>query len=358
MTALPHADAVVIGGGFFGCAIALELRRLGLARVVLCERQSALMRRASYVNQARTHNGYHYPRSLGTAESSHRNFARFIDDYQFAIKFDMESIYAIAATSRVNATQFMSFCAKIGAPCVEAPRRLSRLFDEDLIEEAFVAREFVFDADLIARDAERRLAAAEIDVRLSTSARVERIGHLDVTVATTTGHLSAGLVVNCTYAAIDDVGIPLGAALKCELTEMILIRPPMELEKLGVTVMDGPFFSTLPFPARQLHSLSHVRFTPHEAGTGRDFAQARPVRSNAVAMLRDATRYLPCLSNAAMVRSIFELKAILLRNEVDDGRPILFEVSPQSDRIITILGSKIDNVYDAIDAVRSHRWGH
>jgi glycine/D-amino acid oxidase-like deaminating enzyme len=358
MTALSYADAVVIGGGFFGCAIALELSRLGLARIVLCERQPALMRRASYVNQARTHNGYHYPRSLGTAESSHRNFERFIEDYRFAVKFDMESIYAIAATSRMNATQFMSFCAKIGAPCVEAPRRLVRLFDEDLIEEAFLAREFVFDADRIARDAERRLAAAEIDVRLSTSARVEKISQLDVTVATTTGRLSAGLVVNCTYAAIDDVGIVLSARLKRELTEMILIRPPKELETLGITVMDGPYFSTLPFPATPLHSLSHVRFTPHEAGTGKDFSQARPIRSNAVSMLRDAARYVPCLSNAEMVRSIFELKAILMRNEVDDGRPILFEVSPQSDRILTIMGSKIDNIYDAIDAVRSHRWEH
>ena len=68
------ADAVVVGGGFFGCKIAIELRRRGFSHVVLCERESALMRRASYANQARVHNGYHYPRSLVTAERSRRNF--------------------------------------------------------------------------------------------------------------------------------------------------------------------------------------------------------------------------------------------------------------------------------------------
>jgi glycine/D-amino acid oxidase-like deaminating enzyme len=56
-------DAIVIGGGFYGCEIALELVRLGFEKVVLVEREPGLLRRASFVNQARIHNGYHYPRA-------------------------------------------------------------------------------------------------------------------------------------------------------------------------------------------------------------------------------------------------------------------------------------------------------
>jgi glycine/D-amino acid oxidase-like deaminating enzyme len=355
--ACAHFDAVVLGGGFFGCELAIELRRLGLRRVLLYEREAALMRRASYANQARVHNGYHYPRSLGTAERSHKNFERFVHDYDYAITFDMDAVYAIASTSRVNAAQFASFCAKLGVPCDEAPARLKRLFDDDLIEEVFLAREFVFNADAIAREIEIRLAGAAVEVRLSTAARVDQIESSCVTLTTAGGPVTAGLVVNCTYAGIDDVGIQFQSVLKRELAEMVLIQPPHDIARLGVTVMDGPFFSTMPFPAMQFHTLSHVRYTPHAAWTDCRLGQG-PARSNATAMVRDAARYLPCLRTAVPLRSIFDVKTVLTRNERDDGRPVLFEVSPQSNRILTVMGSKIDNIYDAIDALRSHRWDH
>ena len=64
-------DALVVGGGFYGCGIAAALRqRHGLARVLVVERETDLLARASYVNQARVHNGYHYPRSFMTAYRS------------------------------------------------------------------------------------------------------------------------------------------------------------------------------------------------------------------------------------------------------------------------------------------------
>ena len=56
-----------------------------------------------------------------------------------------------------------------------------------------------------------------------------------------------------------------------ELTEMpLMISMPAPLRDLAVTVMDGPFFSVMPF-ARGVHTLSHVRYTPHRTwrdGTG------------------------------------------------------------------------------------------
>jgi glycine/D-amino acid oxidase-like deaminating enzyme len=48
----------IIGGGFYGCSVAEYLARKG-ATVILFERSSDLLTRASYTNQARLHNGYH-----------------------------------------------------------------------------------------------------------------------------------------------------------------------------------------------------------------------------------------------------------------------------------------------------------
>jgi glycine/D-amino acid oxidase-like deaminating enzyme len=40
-------DAIIIGGGFYGCEIALELQRIGFGKIVLVEREPGLLRRSS-----------------------------------------------------------------------------------------------------------------------------------------------------------------------------------------------------------------------------------------------------------------------------------------------------------------------
>jgi hypothetical protein len=124
-------------------------------------------------------------------------------------------------------------------------------------------------------------------------------------------------------------------------------------------VMDGPFFSCMPYPSEQLYSLTHVRYTPHESWADnprardpyRYFAQAAPDTRYAF-MLHDAQRYMPCLSGARYRRSIFDVKTVLLKNEADDGRPILYHQKPDHSRVVSILGGKIDNIYDLFEAVK------
>ncbi|HEY0588257.1 MAG TPA: FAD-dependent oxidoreductase, partial [Pseudoduganella sp.] len=112
-----EVDAVVIGGGFYGAAIAIYLaKQRGLRRVVLLERETKLLGRASYHNQARVHNGYHYPRSFTTAFRSRVNLPKFVRDWPEAVKMDFIKLYAIARrNSKVTAKQFERFCNEIGA---------------------------------------------------------------------------------------------------------------------------------------------------------------------------------------------------------------------------------------------------
>src|ERR1700754_599973 len=101
---------VIIGGGFFGCAVALHLRRTGFERILLIEREADLLQRASYANQARVHNGYHYPRSFLTACRSRINLPRFCRDYDFAVRKDFVALYAVATSrSKVIPQQFERF---------------------------------------------------------------------------------------------------------------------------------------------------------------------------------------------------------------------------------------------------------
>jgi hypothetical protein len=143
--------------------------------------------------------------------------------------------------------------------------------------------------------------------------------------------------------------------LKQEITEMVLVSVPPVLQGLGITVMDGPFFSLMPFPPRGSHSLSHVRYTPHLSW--RDAPEIDPYArlaayhgaTRADRMLRDAARYLPAVLGATRIDSLFEVKTVLVKNEGDDGRPILFEKHPELPGCYSILGGKIDNIYDVLE---------
>lgn len=88
-------DAVVIGGGFFGCTVSLYLKKY-LKSVLILEKEADLFQYASYVNQARVHKGYHYPRSLLTALRSQINFGKFIKDYQDCIVSSFDNYYAVS----------------------------------------------------------------------------------------------------------------------------------------------------------------------------------------------------------------------------------------------------------------------
>ena len=121
--------------------------------------------------------------------------------------------------------------------------------------------------------------------------------------------------------------------------------------------MDGPFFSTMPFPAMECHCLSHVRYTPHsywvdEHGLspydviGQSILETRVDR-----MIRDASRYLPALAKSRYRESLFEVKTVLEKNESDDGRPILFRESFSTPGLYSVLGGKIDNIYDILESI-------
>ena len=271
----PHSeryDTLVVGAGFFGMNIAEYFARKG-ERVLLCERSNACMTRASYGNQARIHNGYHYPRSILTAMRSRVSFPRFVKDFPECAVHDFAKYYAIGKLlGKVNARQFAEFCRRIGAECEEAEPAVAHMFDPHYIEKVFRVREYAFDSRILCRTMLKRLADAGVELVLETSVRkVAPAGEgagisAEVVSDGNVLTLHAGRVFNCTYANLNFInfhsGFPL-IPLKYEMTEMALVEIPEELQGKAVTVMCGPFFSLMPFPSRGLYSLSHVRYTPH-----------------------------------------------------------------------------------------------
>jgi len=363
-------DAIVIGGGFYGAAIAVYLaKQRGFKRIVLIERESALLTRASYNNQARVHNGYHYPRSFTTAYRSRINLPKFVHNWPNAVKQDFTKLYAIAQrNSKVTAKQFVRFCRDIGANIQPADAALKSLFEPRLIEDVFLVEEHAFDSRMLASWAQRELEESGVQVRYQTqvtniSKGVDCNSQLRVVAKTRQGNLeqiSCRYVFNCTYSGLNQIegdfhGVHTG--LKQEITEMALMSMPTSLDGLGVTVMDGPFFSLMPFPARGLHTLSHVRYTPHLHWNDKqgidpyDRLRNYEQQTRVDRMVRDVGRYIPTMLDAKYVDSLFEVKTVLVKNEGDDGRPIFFQKHLELPGCYSVLGGKIDNIYDVLETL-------
>lgn len=364
-------DAVIIGGGFYGSSIAIYLvKRRGLRRVILLEQEPELMVRASSNNQARVHNGYHYPRSFTTAFRSRVNAPLFVRDWPEAIKQNFTSVYAIARrNSKVTAKQFERFFHEISAKISSAEPSLVRLFEPRLIENVFLVEEYAFDSRLLAKWALKELQDAGVEVHYSSRATMisRSVADKSLTVEVksksgVTSSVTSRYVFNCTYSGLNQFSGDFPATqtvLKHELTEMALMQVPDVLKNVGVTVMDGPFFSMIPFPARGLHTLSHVRYTPHfswEDKNGIDpykKLDEYDCASRVDRMVRDMGRYLPAALEAKYVDSLFEIKTVLVKNEGDDGRPILFEKHAELPGCYSVLGGKIDNIYDVLEKINA-----
>ncbi len=355
-------DVLIIGAGFYGCALATHLAGQGRT-VAICERGTASMERASAVNQARVHTGFHYPRSFATALRSKHNYQRFADDYTDAIRRDFQMLYAVARyRTKVNARRFEGMFQAMGAPIERAAPAHRALFSSELIEEVFACTEYAFDYAILRDILFRRLAPLAVDIAFE--AQVERVEPSGGAIATTLASgrtIVADRVFNITYSQINALlkasGItPLN--LKHELVEIALIDPPRALAGLAVTVMDGGFFSSMPYPSTNNYSLTHVRHTPHFSWTDESSAEdayttgARlPRQTRWRHMVADASRYLPALGEAVWRRSLFDVKTVPIKNEHDDGRPILLHAHPELPGFHSVLGSKLDNIYDLCEAV-------
>jgi hypothetical protein len=288
-----------------------------------------------------------------------------VQDWPQVVRQDFIKLYAIARrNSKVTAKQFERFCHEIGATLSIAEPGLKALFEPRLIEEVFLVEEYALDAARLAQWAEKALRESGVSVRLRSHARaISQASDHSLSVTTgevggVTQHLPCRYVFNCTYSGLnqfqgDFPGIQTG--LKHEITEMALMHVPPPLKNIGITVMDGPFFSIMPFPDRGLHTLSHVRYTPH--WSWQDQQAIDPYHTlahyhcttQANRMVRDTARYLPAVQDATYVDSLFEVKTVLVKNEGDDGRPILFEKTPKLPGCYCVLGGKLDNIYDVLE---------
>ncbi len=369
-------DKIIIGAGLYGLYAARFCGRRGQSVLVL-EREKAPFMRATTINQARVHMGYHYPRSLSTALRSAAYFNRFNEEFSECIHSSFEKIYATSSQySWSNAEAFVKFCKAAGIRCEELPT--GRYFKEGMCDGAFLTTEYTYDAAILQRKLMDDISALP-GVQLRFEEEVQGIceqGELYEVETSKQRTEQSPFVLNATYASVNGVSALAGFApfqIKYELCELILCEVDKALENKGITVMDGPFFSIMPFGKTGMHSLTAVTFTPHlaskqelptfvcqEKSNGQCSPKSlancndcahRPKTAYAT-MGQLARKYLKEEYGFRYMGSMFSMKPILKASEVDDSRPTLVRVMNQKPRFVSVLSGKINTVYDLEDVLR------
>ena len=368
-------DKIIVGAGLYGLYAAEQCGARG-QRVLVLEKDPGPFMRATYINQARVHMGYHYPRSYSTAIKSAGYFERFCRDYGFCLLTEFDQVYATSAHfSWTNAEQFRRFCAAAHIRCDDVSPE--KYFNPGQCDGAFLTTEYTYDAQILKKHFLEKLAAL-LNVTIAYSHKPESVQRTGSVWQVRAGDITAEapFLLNATYAGVNELHAMLGFepfAIKYELCEIILCTVDERLKNTGVTVMDGPFFSLMPFGRTGLHSLTSVTFTPHvtsydslptfacQARSGGccrpgdlancDSCPARP-ESAWPMMSQLARKYLREEYGFAYSHSLFSMKPILKASEIDDSRPTVIRQYTADPAFVSVLSGKINTVYDLDEVLR------
>lgn len=363
-------DKVIIGAGLYGLYSALFCGK-GREKILILECDNEPFMRATYINQARVHMGYHYPRSYSTAIKSAAYFERFNNDYDFCIVSKFDQVYATSINfSWSNAEQFRKFCKTTNIKCEDISP--TKYFKENMCDGAFLTTEYTYDAQRL-KDYLLTNIGKHSNIEIKCSVNIDTIVQNDTyyEIKLKSGELyQSDFILNATYASVNQLTNKVGFEpfkIKYEICEIILCKVSDSLKGVGLTVMDGPFFSIMPFGKTEFHSLSSVIFTPHITSynsvptfecQGRskgfcspeqlgncNYCQSKPESAWSY-MSNLAKKYLREEYKFTYEKSLFSMKPILRASEIDDSRPTVIRQCSYKPTFISVLSGKVNTLYD------------
>lgn len=321
--------AAVIGGGVFGCTVAVDLARAG-AQVDLFEARGDILEGATARCQGRLHSGYHYPRSDTTAATARDAAPEFAARYPEAIR-RAQHHYVIDDEGHTSPADYLAFCDRLGLPY--------EVVDHPLVHRGMTVRvpEALVDPKVLRRLLRRDLF--QLGVRLFPNQWVEP------------AKLHHDLVVVATY------GQPWSRPLRYEIVETAYVELGGQYAGQSFVVLDGPCASL--DPVGRTHMLYDVANSVHFAREGkptaptrvadqyRDLIQAAGPRQTPLSrfskMVETAGRNLRGISEHGQgvciyAGSWFSIRAVLPGVDGTDERPTLVE---RDGNVISILSGKI-----------------
>ena len=241
----------VIGGGFFGASIALQIKeKYPNIKVDLFEKKDDLLKGTSGKNQFRSHRGYHYPRSHKTfieCEASNKSFEEFFKNCYFK----SNNYYSISKyNSKTNFNKYIQYLDKV--------RLEYKIIDNHpLIKSCSSQGIILANEKLININKARLLLKKEIynkGVNLFLNYEVKT----DKSFCNNYSN-----IILATYENNNFIKTNLNIKTSkyfYQLVEKIIIDTPKAYRSFSCVVLDGDFVSIDPFNQNQ-HVIGHVKDT-------------------------------------------------------------------------------------------------
>ncbi|MBK8501186.1 MAG: FAD-binding oxidoreductase [Saprospiraceae bacterium] len=367
-----YFDQIIIGGGIFGIYTALHLASRRMS-VLLIEKDARLFQRASAINQARLHGGYHYPRSIATARIAQELQLRFVNDHRSMINQHFKQFYAVDKSgSFTTPDQFMAFCHYLNIPLKEVAA--PSYFKAQQMEALFLTEEYSFDCTQLSEYYQARILQSQ-DIVIHTNTMIKAVSRsgtewqLQLQNQSTKQiyEVCTRSVINATYSGINAINRLFGLEnldITHELAEVVLAIS--SVKNVGLTIIDGDFSSFMPYGHGDLVSLSSVRYTSHYGSSQQDptfpcqqrISACTPVNclacnncvakpdSNQSKMMHQIGKYLSSDFKFQYLRSMYTIKSKLKSSYIDDSRPTLVKMLNQTPAFHCIFGGKISSIYE------------
>ncbi len=317
---------IIIGGGIHGLSCAMELSDLN-HEIILIEKESKLFQGTSGATHNRAHMGYHYPRAENTVEECQKGLNLFKQRFKDVLIYPDGNYYVISkSNSMSSATQFESFCNKFHLP-YEKTWPAKDLLDPDLISDSFLVPEPVFNVAALINIFDTYVKDKKIILKTQTTLlKGEKTPNntfkISVNEKGVNKNYEGDVVINATYAYSNNILKAFGlehhmTPYHLQIVEVAVVQSSLKIP--GLTIMDGPFISIMPYGKRRQQFLVYdVEHSVNHQTQGYFLDDSIPLSSNWDKMQQKGRSYFPFMDTLQYVKSLKAYRPIPLQDENKD----------------------------------------
>ncbi len=339
----------IIGGGVFGCSVAITLARRGFF-VSLFERSNEIMSGASTNNHLRHHYGYHYPRSKETALDSIDSKKDFEEEYLDCIISGFPAYYAVAKeNSKSTPEEFLKFCHDLGLK-YEIVNPDPAIFDVAKISLCLKTSEPAYDPKTLKEIMESKLRENSVKLHVNheiTSGKINIDGSKELSIKNEgiIFNEKFDFVISAIYSNFNKINEWFGfkkSTFRYDLMELIDVRLPLK-KRIAAMVVDGDFSTFVPLKEEGVVRLGHVKEVLLKTAVSDSLDAQELIEQNTTSnkdrILSESIKYYPILKNSKFLKSIFIVRIIKANAEGTDERPS--EITSHGSGIYSIFGGKV-----------------
>lgn len=331
---MKNYDIIIIGGGWYGCHIALKLP--SKYKILLIEQKSDIFCCSSYYNQNRLHEGYHYCRDYNTRILCQTNYGKFMKEYEECVENIENNHYVISNDSLMCIKTYESIYKHENFNFVYDKNNTSI---KNIQGFPIIVNEKVINSDKAKISIKKKLLS-QVNCKCVFNTIVRNVTTCDDAVVINNQY-KAKLVLDCTYNQLN-------LSQEKYLYELTLSLLYEKLEKFGaLTIMDGNFCSLYPRNG-DIYTLTDVEFTPikksHNFNDIKNYVPSDEEISNTKNKMENKLcQYLPNFLKMFKYEGYFlSFKTKQISNS--DTRDI--KILQINDRIISVNCGKIYGIFE------------